>query len=567
MTAPVRSADGHASYEQLRTLLIDPERGQLEQLQARVADLEGGPTPEDIRLALLKGQADPRLQEVLTPPVQKALNQVVVDDPQPIADALAPVIAPAIRKAVANAIRGMVQGLNRALEVSLSPRGLTWRLEAWRTGRPFAEVVLLNSLIFRVEQIFLIHRETGLVLNHVVAPEIEAQDPDMVSGMLIAIRDFIQDSFAGQGEGTNTEVLRLGEIAVWVEQGVKTNVVLAAVLRGDAPVRIRQRMQDTLAVIHSDYRAQLQAFEGDPDPFEPTTPLLAECLEQSMASQTSSPIWAIGLLVVLCGLGTAWWMTRPEPPKPPPKQDFGAYEQLAARLDQAPGIVVLEAKPRNHGFMIRGLRDPLASKPQVFFEGTEIDPMMVEMAWEPYIALDPSLVKIRAYNVLAPPESVSITWKDNGDLVATGTATHTWLTRNRTLYLPGVHHIDLTGVTDLTLQAWTDTVSSIEATMITFANNSTEISAAGLATIEELQQRLDKLDRLAPELGRAPTVVIEGYADNAGKSELNARLKEGRAQIVHRQLRARRRQFIQFLERPTQVDSDFRGVRFFLMSP
>ncbi|MGB1012986.1 MAG: hypothetical protein ACPG4T_02545 [Nannocystaceae bacterium] len=567
MTNPQRSANDRASYEKLRSLLIDPERDRIESLDARVAELEGGPKPEDLRLALLKGQTDPRLQEILTPPVQKALHRIVADDPQPIADALAPVIAPAIRKAVANAIRGMVQGLNGALEASLSPQGVKWRFEAWRTGRSFAEVVLLNNLLFRVEQIFLIHRETGLVLNHVVAPEIEAQDPDMVSGMLIAIRDFIQDSFASRGEGDNAEVLRLGEIAVWVEQEANTHVVLAAVLRGDAPVRIRERMQDTLAVIHSEYRAELKTFAGDPSPFEPTTPLLADCLEQSVASRPSSPIWAIGLLLVLLGLGILWWITRPKPPAPPPQRDFSAQEQLAARLDQTPGIVVLEAEPRNTRFLIRGMRDPLSPNPNTYFEGSEVDPATVDMTWEPYIALEPSLVRARALDVLAPPESISISWRPNGDLVATGAATHAWLTRNRTLFIPGVPHIDLTGVTDLTLQAWTDTVSSVESMMITFANNSTEISPAGLRTIGELHQRLEKLDLLAGELDRSATVVIEGYADTRGKSERNALLKEGRAQVVHRQLRDHPRQYIQFLERPTHVDSDFRGVRFFLMSP
>ena len=44
-------------------------------------------------------------------------------------------------------------------------QGLKWRVESIRTGRPFAEIVLMHSLLYRVEQVFLIHRETGLVLS------------------------------------------------------------------------------------------------------------------------------------------------------------------------------------------------------------------------------------------------------------------------------------------------------------------------------------------------------------------------------------------------------------------
>ena len=92
-------------------------------------------------------------------------------------------------------LNGMVQRLNRALEESLSVKSLRWRLEARRTGRPFAEIVLLKSLVYRVEQVFLIHRESGLLLQDAVAQSVVAQDTDMVSGMLSAIRDFITDSF------------------------------------------------------------------------------------------------------------------------------------------------------------------------------------------------------------------------------------------------------------------------------------------------------------------------------------------------------------------------------------
>ena len=85
-------------------------------------------------------------------------------------------MGPAIRKAIAEALRGLVQSLNQALEHSLSWRGIKWRIEALRTGRTFAEVVLSKTLVYRVEQVFLIHRESGLLLVQAVAPEVEAQD-------------------------------------------------------------------------------------------------------------------------------------------------------------------------------------------------------------------------------------------------------------------------------------------------------------------------------------------------------------------------------------------------------
>ena len=86
-----------------------------------------------------------------------------------IAEALAPTMGPAIRRAIAETLRTMVESFNQVLQHSLSARALRWRVEAWRTGRPFAEVVLSHSLVYRVEQVYLVHRDTGLLLHHVAA--------------------------------------------------------------------------------------------------------------------------------------------------------------------------------------------------------------------------------------------------------------------------------------------------------------------------------------------------------------------------------------------------------------
>ena len=91
---------------------------------------------------------------------------------------------------------------------------MQWRWEALRTGRPYAEIVVLRSLLYRVEQVFLIHRESGLLLQHVAARvrrrRLETKDPEMVSGMLTAIQDFVHDSVSGT-EGENLETIRMGD--------------------------------------------------------------------------------------------------------------------------------------------------------------------------------------------------------------------------------------------------------------------------------------------------------------------------------------------------------------------
>ena len=63
----------------------------------------------------------------------------------------------------------MLETINRTIEQRLSPQSVQWRIEAWRTGLPFSQVVMRHTLHYRVEQVFLIDEETGLPLQHIVA--------------------------------------------------------------------------------------------------------------------------------------------------------------------------------------------------------------------------------------------------------------------------------------------------------------------------------------------------------------------------------------------------------------
>ncbi len=65
----------------------------------------------------------------------------------------------------------------------------------------------------------------------------------MVSAMLTAIQDFAQDSFK-QSEQATLDSLQMNELAVWIERS--PDLVLAAVIRGNAPLKLRQMFDEPL---------------------------------------------------------------------------------------------------------------------------------------------------------------------------------------------------------------------------------------------------------------------------------------------------------------------------------
>jgi hypothetical protein len=190
-------ADGELT--ELRRLLFGPEQARLDALQRHLEQIPqaGVETVSEVlpQAIVRRSQQDLQLSHALAPTIEDAIKVSVKRDPRPLVEAIFPVMGPAIRKAIVQALEGMIQSLNASLEYSVSPRGWLWRWEALRTGKPFAEVVLLRTLIYRVEQVFLIHKHTGLLLQHVAGPAATSGDPDMISSMLTAIQDFVHDAF------------------------------------------------------------------------------------------------------------------------------------------------------------------------------------------------------------------------------------------------------------------------------------------------------------------------------------------------------------------------------------
>ncbi len=265
----------------LRTLLVSPEQQEIAVLKERLNDPDIRAEELSRVLAeaiVIRASKDKKLAQALLPTIELTIKDSVKKDPKFLADAIFPVIGPAIRKAISESIRSMVQSINETMSYAFSWQGLKWRIESIQTGRPFAEIVLLHTLIYSVEQVFLVHRETGLLLQHVAATEEGIKDVDMVSGMLTAIQDFVHDSF-GVSENQVLQSLNVGDYTIWVEQGPQ--VALAAVIRGNPPESLRAHMEEELEKIEFEQRYCLQDFKGDVAPFALSRHHLESCLMQA----------------------------------------------------------------------------------------------------------------------------------------------------------------------------------------------------------------------------------------------------------------------------------------------
>lgn len=525
------------AFRTLRNLLLEPERTHLEQLEQKIdsATLTARNVSHVLPEAIvLRGEGDRQLTTALAPHVSSALTATVRKKPHMIVDAISPIMGPAIRQAIANALRGMVQSLNQTLEHTMTFRGLQWRLEAFRSGRPFGEVVLLHTLLYRVEQVFLIHKDTGLLLSHAAAESTAVQDQSLVSGMLTAIRAFVQDSF-GSRPSDALDRFQVGDLTVWIEQGPRA--ILAAVIRGTPPETLHRLFQSTLERIHQDYHQGLVDFEGDASAFSTSQAVLEDCLHaqfETPTRRTSPATWLLALAILV---GLSWWGSSAY-------RDHQRWTAFLGRVRVEPGFVVTAADTVGGEYRIDGLRDPLATDPELILKAFQLDQDRVRTNWKPYYAIDPELVERRALALLTPPNSLRLSMKGS-TLTATGSASIEWLlkTRVRALMIPGItRYVDAEPVDHL----FEELRKAIKSRRILFSTGRSRLEPNQRDEVAAVAAVLDRLNHLTEWSGKQATVSIIGQTDPTGSETTNRRLSEARAEAVAGALKSTRFSAIRF---------------------
>ncbi|NLH48685.1 MAG: OmpA family protein [Myxococcales bacterium] len=519
---------GGDELQKLRHLLLGKEQSQIGRLEEEVDKCR--PTAENLASVLPKAidrataLDDQRLTDSLAPTVEKAIQISVKKDATPLVNALFPVMGPAIRKAIAETFSGMIQSLNLALEKSFSVQGLKWRLEAWRTGKPFGEVVLLHGLVFRVERIFLIHQKTGVLLWHAADDAAQSQDGDMVSGMLTAIQDFVHDSFAVR-QGDKLETIQVGELKVWIVQGPAA--FLAAVIRGDAPESYHEVLHEILEQVHRERGRELAEFTGDTEPFAAIEPELRRGLRAQYKEKEHSlrrAYLALGAVLVALLLWTGF-LTR----------DNLRWADYLARLGSEPGLVVVESGHRFGRYWVNGLRDPLAADPAFLLSTVKLNPKKVSSRWQPFQSLDDKLLLNRARAVLLPPEKVSLRL-ENGTLFLSGVAPHSWIVaaRERARGIAGIVALDTKTLLDEDGDRLQALKARVEKAELWFQVNSTQLLPDQIDKLDSLAADIREIDATATRTGQTARFRLIGRADSRGTEAVNAQLSQRRAEAVGR---------------------------------
>jgi len=520
--------------DQLKELLFGAEKEALDSISRRVERREvraadvADILPEAIHQSHSK---DDDLVEALTSPVGECVQRAMHEDPETYGNALYPVIGPAIRKSVMHALRNFSQQINEAVEHSISPTGLKWRWEASRAGVPFGEYVLQRTMQYRVEQAYLISRDSGLLVGHVHHEASKIKDSDAVSAMFTAIQDFVKESFSPDRTG-RLESADMGEFTLWAVHG--PHALLVCVIRGVPPKGLRADLSAILERIHFRYGEAIREYKGDTSTVPDVDVELERCLRfearrEKRGDRKKGGVLIITLLLmfaVAVFFGYRSWSHAQQ------------LDRLNAALTKSPGIHVTEIDRDGDAFFVRGLRDPLALPVGDIAESVDIPAAQITAVMQPFQSLQPEIVEARATQVLGRPQSVSFE-VTAATLHVSGDAPWSWRQQLRSRFglLAGVSELDMSGLTTSDRLSFEARAEQLTGARFHFEKG-TIFSPGNEERLVKHAENLGTLLADAAAVGYSVSVMLHGSTDLTGQPAQNVVLAQQRVEVAAAVLRS-----------------------------
>ena len=237
------------------------------------------------------------ISTALGPEMGKAIRTQIEVERDSMVDALYPIIGSTVAKYMGEAMNE----INYKVENSLSFKGIKRKIRAKLQGVSEAELILQESLPFKLQAIFLIHKTSGLVMAEKQPEDAPQTESDMLAGMLTAIRSFANDCIASYDTVSELHEIDYDDRKIILE--VAGYCYLAGIVQGEQTHTLVHRMGKTLETIVGECGNQIEAYDGDNSTIPPIiNQLLEKLIEEHQPhreKKKSKPPFALIILLSL----------------------------------------------------------------------------------------------------------------------------------------------------------------------------------------------------------------------------------------------------------------------------
>mgnify|MGYP001226267923 FL=1 len=362
---------------------------------------------------------DGSVNKVLVPLVEKSLHRSIEANSEKIVGTLYPLVGTLVRKAVSSFLIEFVERTNALIEHSLSPKSISWRFRAWQSGIKYSEYVASQIYQYQVQQLLVIHRETGTLLHSISSDPDKEKDADLISSMLVAINDFVADAFGVTSTESENELgeIKTEDFTLLIKIGPQA--LLVAAVTGSVPPEVRGKLQQTLEEFHHFYQQPLVNYDGDNAPFDGCETILADCLvserKEGEGKKSKRLIGGVVLLAMLFAIVILSFM----------RLSLTVLKSDLHELVPPPGVILTDTYISNGKVHAKVLRDPAATSINQWFSESDIDLSRVIVSEEPFVSLKSHVILrkletlVNAFH-LSETETLSLNAKEDNNAVISG---------------------------------------------------------------------------------------------------------------------------------------------------
>lgn len=249
----VTKMDEQDKLETLKELLFPDDHGAVEDISKRIQLLEIIINDQKELASKVDPLVDNKLNaftksipDTLGPTITATLKKEIKNHKDEVVDALYPVLGKMVKKYVAQEIKILSEKIDNQLSFIKS-----WKrkFRSW-FGGPTEEQLLMRELASAtIEQVLLIERDTGILkASYSVTNSI---DEEMISGMLTAIKGFVEDAFKKKNQ--NLELIQYELYNIHLQSFVTHYV--AVVISGDYHLKSKNKLQDIIFNFYYNFMA------------------------------------------------------------------------------------------------------------------------------------------------------------------------------------------------------------------------------------------------------------------------------------------------------------------------
>lgn len=237
--------------QKIKELLLKKELENFDELKKQLDKLE------------FESNSSEHIKEKISPVVATAIKQSIKSSKNDVVDSLYPIIGSMITKYVSRTFEDMINSINNQIRNRLSFRAISRKLRAKVQGISETELLLKESSKACIKTLFLIDKNSGVVLTTLENKNSTISEPEMVASMLTAIRSFINDWVDKNEENKELNTIDYGGSKIIIESS--SSCYLAAIVDGAITKETYKKIEEALAQIVSKYGNKIRGFDGDLD--------------------------------------------------------------------------------------------------------------------------------------------------------------------------------------------------------------------------------------------------------------------------------------------------------------